>query len=424
MPLDFSITNTMMKYKKVAVLVICSFAVLYHTIQSGTIDTIQRDLVSTERKLWNYFGNGQCEWTGSKPFDVDSDPHGTLFASYPASGMRVTWQQTEGLTGSEVSDDFFRLNFPKIGLVKTQFPHYEGIWSYGNLLDQTILLIRNPRWAMPSYHTLLSEIDYAHTWELAYDEIPNVFTRRAPMEDWLKWRDYRFDAEIILWGYHIDFYMSGGEQYWYDEDFERNGQYPFRLLNDTDRPWKKSYHCVHECDCYPKDVISYERLKEVTTGPNELRKIANVIRGKAGIDVIPDDAIDCIWHDTWVKTPNNNNDDRLGPPREAYNFTIPQLEKINDKLVEMRDKYSTGSWVNNSNAIALVENFASYIDGVTDELDSLYVNPPPTPAPNADYFQEILAWYQSKGKGNRYDKAKLQARGIWSKLAGFYPELD
>ena len=36
----------------------------------------------------------------------DFDSFGTLIASYPANGMRFTWQQTEGLTGIQVGDDF------------------------------------------------------------------------------------------------------------------------------------------------------------------------------------------------------------------------------------------------------------------------------------------------------------------------------
>jgi len=408
----------MSKYMRATVYALCllsfSVVVIYNFSQV--------DSVNTKRKAYEYLGNGDCNWTDALAFGPDSDPYGTLLAGYPASGHRVAWQQTEGITGNAVLDDFFRLDLPKIGLVKTQFPHYEGIWSYGDHLSQTILLIRNPRWAMPSYHTLLSEIGYAHTWELAYDELPNVFSMRPPVEDWVKWRDYRFDDEILLWGYHIDFYMSRGEKYWLTYDFERNGQWPFRLLNETDRPWNRDNNCIHNLDCYPKDVISYERLTDTVDGPNELSKIATVLRGAEGVSVIPEDAIDCIWHETWINTPAPNNDDRDGPAREEYTFTVPQLERMKSRLEEMKEKYSTGSWVGVSNAIALVENFENYLVEVTAELDGLYANPPPTPAPDAGYKLEIQQWYNSKGKGNRYDKAKLQSWGVWDLISGFFDE--
>jgi len=410
----------MFNYTKVSVYAICYASVVIMLLSCFN----QLDRENIKRKMWTYLGNGDCEWTGSAPFADDADPYGTLFVGYPASGMRVTWQHTEAITGTQLRDDFFALEFPKIGLVKTQYPHYEGIWSYGSDLDQTILLIRNPRWAIPSYHTLINEIGYAHSWEVAYEELENVFTRRAPMEDWIRWRDYRINDEIILWGYYIDFYMSDGDKYWMDYDFERNGMLPFRLLNDTDRPWEKDYHCIHDIDCYPKVVISYERLRDANDGPIELTKIASALRGKEGIDVIPEDGIECLWHETWIHTPepSNDNRDNNGLPREAYTFTIQQLTMIKDKLEEMKIKYSTGSWTNNNNAIALVENFDSYLINVQGELNDLNANPPPTPAPDAGYLLELKKWYNSKGKGNRYDKSKLEGTGIWDMISGFYPD--
>eukprot|EP00548_Thalassiothrix_antarctica_P020457 CAMPEP_0194194038 /NCGR_PEP_ID=MMETSP0154-20130528/75362_1 /TAXON_ID=1049557 /ORGANISM="Thalassiothrix antarctica, Strain L6-D1" /LENGTH=475 /DNA_ID=CAMNT_0038918427 /DNA_START=680 /DNA_END=2107 /DNA_ORIENTATION=+ len=447
----------------------CLSLLLVHFNSSGI-----KDKMNTKRQLWNYLGGGDCEWTGSSPFGSDADPYGTLFVGYPASGMRVTWQQTEGLTGMQVRDDFFELQYPKIGLVKTQYPHYEGIWSYGSDLDQTVLLIRNPRWAIPSYHTLINEIGYAHSWEVAYEELDNVFTRRAPMSDWINWRDYRLWEEIILWGNYIDFYMSDGEKYWseydFDEeldnvftrrapmsdwinwrdyrlweeiilwgnyidfymsdgekywseyDFERNGQWPFYFLNETQRPWPQDLHCQHDIECVPKEVISYERLRDPIVGPEELRKIANVLRGKDEINVIPDDGIECLWHQTWLHTPCPSNDDRAGPPREAYKFTTPQLISIRDKIVEYKAKYSAAQWVGNSNAIAIVENLSEYLIEIQGEIDELTANPPPTPAPDANYLLEVQDWYKSKGKGNRYDPTELKDKGIWDFISGFYPE--
>eukprot|EP00548_Thalassiothrix_antarctica_P015639 CAMPEP_0194175630 /NCGR_PEP_ID=MMETSP0154-20130528/9636_1 /TAXON_ID=1049557 /ORGANISM="Thalassiothrix antarctica, Strain L6-D1" /LENGTH=372 /DNA_ID=CAMNT_0038889503 /DNA_START=125 /DNA_END=1239 /DNA_ORIENTATION=- len=369
-----------------------------------------RDNSSQRRKVSIDLGNGDCEWTSSYAmFDHIGNarrPFGTLFASYPGAGMRIAWQQTEGVTGIEVRDDFFRLSYPKLGLVKTQYPHYEGIWSYGENMDQVVLVIRNPRWNIPSYHTLLSELNYAHTWELAYDELPNVFTKRAPMEDWIKWRDYRYSDEINLWGMHIDYWMENGTKYWEDYDFERNGQYPFKFLNKTEQT-KQDYNCAFNCDCIPKVIVSYEHLKNPITGPDQLKKIAGVLRGKRNMTVIEDEAINCVWHDTWIHTPAPSNAarDKNGLPAAAYNFTIVQMETMEAKLIEYRDKYSSGIWIENSNAQYLVENFEEYLTEVSVEIAERKANPQPTPAPYAGYAKEIQDWYNSKGKGNRYDKA-------------------
>jgi len=377
------------------------------------------------RKLWYDHGGGNCEWTGSTPFDAATDHIGTLFAGYPASGMRVTWQQTEAITGKQLVDDFFRLEFPKIGLVKTQYPHYEGIWSYGDNLDQVVLVVRNPRWAMPSYHTLINEIGYAHTWELAYDRLPNVFTKRAPMETWTKWRDYRFWEEIVLWGWHIDFYMSNGTKYWRDMDFERNGQWPFYYYNETERPWPQDDHCKYDIDCYPKTVISYDKLKDPINGPIELRKIAGVLRGiDDDMDVAPDELMDCMCHETFVKTPSPSNDNRdlNSLPREAYKFTLPQLNTMKDKLDEYIDKYSTGEWVADQNAIDLVSNFNEWVVGVEAEIAEMIANPPPTPAPYAEYDLDLQEWYKSLGKGYRNDPETLKNKGIWDLVKDFYDD--
>eukprot|EP00546_Thalassionema_frauenfeldii_P014024 CAMPEP_0178929746 /NCGR_PEP_ID=MMETSP0786-20121207/20805_1 /TAXON_ID=186022 /ORGANISM="Thalassionema frauenfeldii, Strain CCMP 1798" /LENGTH=154 /DNA_ID=CAMNT_0020606105 /DNA_START=73 /DNA_END=534 /DNA_ORIENTATION=+ len=85
------------------------------------------------RKISIDLGNGNCEWTQAEALGEDSEPYGTLFASYPASGMRIAWQQTEGITGIAVGDDFHlggTSAYDKVGLIKTQYPHLEGIWTY------------------------------------------------------------------------------------------------------------------------------------------------------------------------------------------------------------------------------------------------------------------------------------------------------
>merc|ERR1712232_103421 len=292
-------------------------------------------------------GDGDCAWTESFPLPVDSNPYGTLLASYPGGGMRVTWQQLEGLTGIQVGDDY-QYSGHRVGLIKTQWPHYEGIWSFGSSLDQVILVIRNPRWAIPSFHNIINEIDYGQEWNEVFPYLLNVFTRRAPIDLWVKWRDLKFDEEIELWGWHIDYYMEEGSQYWVDLDFERVGQKPFHFKTEEEKPWSKDMHCVTDIDCFPKAVVSYERLRNHDSGPNELRKMAEALRGKKNISVISDEAIDCVWFETFIhaKAPNNDDRDGGGKLKEAYKFTYEQLETIAAKPQFMKEKYSADPWTN------------------------------------------------------------------------------
>ena len=248
-------------------------------------------------------------------------------------------------------------------------------------MNQVIYVLRNPRWAMQSYLTILSELNYAHTWEIAYDHLPEVFTKQAPMEDWIQWRDYRFNDEIRLWGLHIDFYMTNGQQYWMPIDFERNGQWPFQFYNESDRPWPQDYHCANDIDsCVPVAIIGYERLRDPVHGQGELHKIANALRGKHGMTVLPEENIDCI-----TLAPDNDARDRNGLPRTAYNFTLEQMYKIEDKLVEYSDKYSTGQWANMTQAQDLVWDFEHYLVEVREEIAEMEANPPPTRAPDPNY---------------------------------------
>jgi len=373
-----------------------------------------------KRKLSLYLPESNtCVWTPPQNVESNTQIYGTLFAAYPGSGIRKTWQQVGAMTGIRTLDDFFDLGKEKIGLVKTQYPHYEGIWSYGSSLDQVVLLIRSPLWAMPSYHTILSEIEYAHTWEEAYKHLDQVFTHRAPLDDWIKWRDYRFNDEIELWGDYIDFYMSNGIKYWFDYDFERNGQYPFRYANTTER-YEQDAHCILDVEtCVPKAVVSYENLIDPLTGPAELNKIADVLRGKPGMTVLDPDGVSCIYHQTWLNAPEPNNDSRDDcpgcNPREDYKFTSAQLTKMADKLNQMIVKYSTWS---GQQASDLVENFQSYLVEVLAAIPG----PNPAPAPSGDYAKDLVDWYSSKGKGDRNSKAKLQSMSLWDEVSQFYDD--
>mmetsp|Transcript_27764 Transcript_27764/g.42286 ORF Transcript_27764/g.42286 Transcript_27764/m.42286 type:complete len:659 (-) Transcript_27764:184-2160(-) len=371
-------------------------------------------------------GGGDCEWTGAEKIDISKKPHGTLFASYPGAGMRLTWQMTEGASGISVGDDFFYSG--KLGgLVKTQYPHPEGIWSYGKNMDQVILLIRNPRWNIPSYHTLLYELEYAHDYVVAYDNVFTAFSRRAPMENWIKWRDYRFEDEINLWAWYIDFWMEDGAQFWHNLDYERAGQYPFRYNRPNEKPWPLDAHCrIDVTDgCYPQTVVSYEKLRDPTKGPEELRRIADIIRYKRRMTMVSDEAINCIWMETWEKAPEPRNEDRDagGITAGEYLFSIKQMSEIMAKLIFMKNKYSNGVYVLDLPARDLVRALHTYINQVGGELGDMYKNPPPTPAPSVGSAKALVDWYNTIGRGNRHAKDIVQhMASYWGLVEDLYDQ--
>lgn len=235
----------------------------------------------------------------------------------------------------------------------------------------------------------------------------------------------KFDEEIDLWAWHIDYYMEEGSQYWDNLDFERVGQKPFFFRDDETKPWPKDSHCITDIDCLPKAVVSYEKLRKHGEGPGQLRKMAEALRDKKEMTVIADEAIECVWFETFIhaSAPNNDNRDHGSLPRESYHFTLDQLQKIANKLQFMKDKYSSDPWVNVTIAEDLVSAFNDYIAEVGEELLYMQANPQPTPAPNSDYYDELVSWYASVGRGNRYERDKVrQMRGYWPLVAHLYNE--
>merc|ERR1712232_930224 len=106
-----------------------------------------------KRRLTIDLGDGSCQWTQAVPYDESAEgkdgvvPFGTVVASYPGSGIRMTWQLIEALTGIMVGDEFEFTddnNGNDIALAKTSYPHYEGMWSFDDTMDQIIYVIRNP----------------------------------------------------------------------------------------------------------------------------------------------------------------------------------------------------------------------------------------------------------------------------------------
>lgn len=158
----------------------------------------------------------------------------TLIASYPGSGKRFTWTVIEALTNYRAGDDW---NFSGIYdhslHLKTSYPHKDGTWSWGDRMDQAIVLLRNPRWALPSYHNMRFELDYSTNWGESYLRIPFIYTTRSAVALWETWRDENFQDELQSYIDFINFWMQGG-------------------AGDD--------HCATDLDCTPKAVLDFDHF--------------------------------------------------------------------------------------------------------------------------------------------------------------------
>ena len=377
------------------------------------------------RKLQLNLGDGKCKWPTAQPLERSDNIHGILLTSYPAGGMRLAWQHVQGLTGHQIQDDYEECDthYEPFGIVKTQYPHLEGVWSWGANLKEVIYVMRNPRWAIPSYHTLLHEIDYAHDCEAAKEAEHNLFTYRPPQWKWTLWRDLRFQEEINLYEWHIDFWMENGTVYWQDWDFERIGQWPFRWNTEAEKAAReKDLNCQYQdIDCVPKAAVAFEFLQNEVTGPAESQKMAKVLENKTGINVIEEEARECMWNATMDQESLNNNFDREGPENDEYGFTYKQMQSIQEMLVRVQTKYSSGSWIGNIVAEDIVKYVTYYLQVNEEEMNSMVGNYPPTPAPNPDYMENLKEWYRSIDKGERYSKEKVQSMyGFWKYNSHLY----
>jgi len=375
--------------------------------------------VEQKRSLSINLGNGDCQWTEGEDLGIDYKGYGLLLAAYPGSGIRLGWQHVEGLTGVMIGDDFTckEEELGRTGIIKTQFPHYEGIWSWGNKMDEVILFIRSPKSSIVNYHSILAEISYAHDCETAYAFQDNLFKHTAKVENWEKWRDYLLTDELRLWSWHIDYWMEGGTQYWTEWDFERNGQFPFSWVEKEDRV--QDANCAYyDIDCKPKAVIAYELLNDDVTGPDEAKKIAEVLQDKPDIPLIEKEAWTCVWHAT-MNSKLLPHDGNRG--EEDYIYTYSQLVEIKDTVVEMKTKYTSNLWTENKVAKDLVSHFSLYISELTQDILDLEDNKPPTHPPNANYDKVLSDWYTSIGKGDRYNKSKVQHMvGFWKYNSHLY----
>lgn len=168
----------------------------------------------------------------------------------------MTWKLIEALTGI-VTGDEHRLNghqWDRTVSVKTHFPHEHGNNEMGmttnDQFPRAVLLLRHPKDAIPSYFNYLYEVQH---------NLPGHSTR-APIEDWVAWRDRNFEEQMIAWAQHADFWLSR-----YSDD-------PEKIL-----------------------VLGFEGLTDDRGGPASALGLAAFLDRSNGIDTIDPEAVPCIW---------------------------------------------------------------------------------------------------------------------------------
>lgn len=290
-------------------------------------------LIEEERKLATWLGGDECILTHATNVTPDPNIKKTVLASYPGSGKRFTFNVIEALTNHVAGDDFDFSGYGKDVLhLKTGYPHNDGTWSWGSTMDQVLLLIRNPRWAIPAYHTMRFELDFSSNFAESYTRLPFVHTHRPDVETWRTWRDNHFEEELAAWERHLNFWMDGGDE-----------------------------HCQTDLACYPKAVIDFDRFyqEHPTT---EFYKIGHLFDAEENVEVIHKDARACVLDAVYMdKTLHHGNRDGNGPPPSYKKFTAAQLDAMINVITALKEKYSSGAFAEDPVAQSLVDILNDYI---------------------------------------------------------------
>ncbi|KAL7530196.1 hypothetical protein ACHAXR_005823 [Thalassiosira sp. AJA248-18] len=307
-------------------------ASLYVSSDSPLIDTpIIPELSPTDarnnqrRSLSIALPNGGCKLTYANPSPTPIAP--TWQASFPGSGARMTWILVEALTGIRTNNDYdsHERGYENVVAVKTHYPVKNAKNNFQNLdplFGRTILLLRNPINAIPSYFNQ----EYEHLNHFPTHSI------RGPNEDWVKYRDdERGDLSFRLSQY------ESFVEYWMEKYPERSD-----LL-----------------------IVTYEDLTDSHRGPNEATRIANFLAETEGVNPIAPGSIPCVW-DTIVDykkvapPPDQDPNDgdpveekqglrrkldlsdpsslRTGPKERPY--TTQNLQEMGAMLERLAEKYS------------------------------------------------------------------------------------
>jgi hypothetical protein len=226
---------------------------------------------------------------------------------------------------------------------------------------------------MVEYHDILWDIDYAKTFEEAYENLANLYAERPPLNDFLVWRELRVMDEIHWYGWFIDYWMEEGlmrdmfthkittPEHWNllmvpTARSKEDMTYEL-IVGDAVVAPSFDPHCLGDLvNCHPVEIISAERLVETETGKDEGRKIAQVLEGNEGIDLIAEETWGCIWEELIVNKKGLKTFlDREGVEERDYSFSPEMLEAMLIELDRLLEKYGSSDWVANQNAITLVD---------------------------------------------------------------------
>ena len=230
----------------------------------------------------------QCQDMVSRFRNATTDRKPVIIAGYPGSGNTVTRELVESLTGFEAADLYAgeKCLSNRVVTCKTHFPVYD--FDSPNMFPDRFaptaaLLIRNPADALPSY--------FNFCWERTQNV--SEHSQQGSEEEWIKFRDAHFDAEIEGWNVLLN--------YWLKEK-------------------------------YVQTVLPYERLTDPKEGPQIVKQLMRHLES-AGFPVATD--FECQWYKTVVRSAKSKRNGRQYVPKYTSDQKLKLLEVINRTMVDL-----------------------------------------------------------------------------------------
>ena len=144
----------------IATVAVATFLVLCYDAE--VTEGMLRALNSRRLAMSLNLGNGTCQWKAAlqytdNGFPSEAELHKTIIAGYPSGDKRLTFVQLEGLTGLSARDewDFKFLGMTNQPFIKANYPHHEGIWGWGDVGDQVIMVVSELKRVLVEYHDIL-----------------------------------------------------------------------------------------------------------------------------------------------------------------------------------------------------------------------------------------------------------------------------
>jgi len=328
------------RMKSVAVKIIVLFGVLCLMSNIFLVD-VRRTLV--EDSTYDI-----CRWSSVDGNDSEApdDIQATVIAGFPGVGKHLIGSLVEQLTNRQVGFDYLvidptlqsyenKKDVENVVAIVTTYPHPEGNWIWGDRMNQSILVIRNPIDTFRSQHS------------------------RTNVGSWHTWRDAFFHSQMDLYVKFIEFWMENGKTGNETEDGEF--RYDLRCKENITKT------------CIPKAVFQYEAFLDSKRGEDETIKLAKILNNCKSLSVVDPSIWSCVYNrlmkrNELYSTINQNSnalyDDKI--------YSHIQLAEMKLHLEHLRDKYAQKMYIDTKAANDLVAALNSYLVDISYAFDQAW----------------------------------------------------